>query len=252
MPKKITQEEFIKKAINVHGDKYSYHLVNYVNSEKHVSIWCNTCLKYFYQAPDKHSNGKQGCKDCHLKKSSENNRMTIDDVISKSKLKHGDIFSYEFINYKNQDSIVNLVCKKHNHSFSQTVYAHKFTQYPCSICLHEFQKNKTNAWSHSHWVKTGLSSKNFVAFQLYVLRCWNENEAFHKIGKTFTNIAYRFSGGKMPYNYEIIHVLVDEGLIISKKEDYYKSLNKNNIYNPLIKFNGSAECFINLDIRLIT
>ena len=32
MPKKLTLEEFIEKAINIHGDKYGYDKVIYVNS----------------------------------------------------------------------------------------------------------------------------------------------------------------------------------------------------------------------------
>ena len=252
MPKKLTQEEFITNAITVHGDKYSYHLVNYTGTDNHVDIWCNRCQKSFPQTPYKHTKKEQGCKDCNLKKSSENSRMSIDDVILRSRLKHGDNFSYEFIDYKNQNSVIKLLCKKHNHPFTQSVHGHNYTQYPCPMCLHEFQKEKINAWSHSHWVESGIASDNFVAFQLYVLHCWNEKEDFYKLGKTFISIDYRFSGGKIPYNYEVIHVLVDEGSIISKKEDYYKELNKNHKYKPLIKFSGSNECFSKIDITTIT
>jgi hypothetical protein len=31
MPKKITTEEFVKKAIKIHGDKYNYSKVEYVS-----------------------------------------------------------------------------------------------------------------------------------------------------------------------------------------------------------------------------
>lgn len=251
MPKKQTQEEFIAKAVKVHGDKYSYHLVNYINSDTHVDIWCNTCEKSFPQTPDKHSNGKRGCRDCQYVKASERYRLSMEDVIIRSKIKNGENLSYEFTDYKNQDSVINLVCKKHNFSFNQTVNSHLNSTYPCPICLHEFQQSKNNAWSHSNWVKTGLASKNFVAFQLYILKCWNETEIFYKIGKTYTNIDYRFSGGKMPYIYEIIHVLVDEGLIISEKEHYYQKMYKDYKYKPLIKFSGMNECFSYVDITTI-
>jgi hypothetical protein len=36
--KKLTQEEFIKRSINFHGDKYNYSLVNYINSYTDVKI----------------------------------------------------------------------------------------------------------------------------------------------------------------------------------------------------------------------
>ena len=40
MSKKITNEEFIKKAIEKHGDKYNYDKVEYVNNATKVCILC--------------------------------------------------------------------------------------------------------------------------------------------------------------------------------------------------------------------
>ena len=45
----MTQKEFIEKAILVHGDKYSYEYVEYVNSSTKVTITCKvhgTSYKY--------------------------------------------------------------------------------------------------------------------------------------------------------------------------------------------------------------
>ena len=251
MPKKLTQEKFIENAVAKHGEKYSYHLVNYINTDKHVDIWCNTCKKSFSQTPYRHSKRGQGCLDCSLVEASDRNRMPLEEVLRKCKVKHGDSFSYEFTDYKNQDSIINLVCKKHNFAFTQSVYCHLVAIHACPICFHEWQKAKPNAWSHTNWVATGMASKNFVAFQLYVLRCWNDTEEFYKIGKSYMNINYRFSGKMMPYNYEIVHVLVDKGIIISEKEHYYQKLNKEFKYKPLIKFSGVNECFSHVDITTI-
>lgn len=33
MPKKINKEEFIKKSISVHGNKYDYSKVEYINDK---------------------------------------------------------------------------------------------------------------------------------------------------------------------------------------------------------------------------
>jgi hypothetical protein len=38
--KKLTTEEFIKRAIAVHGDKYDYSKVDYKNKEEKVCIIC--------------------------------------------------------------------------------------------------------------------------------------------------------------------------------------------------------------------
>ena len=40
MPRKKTKEEFIKEAIMVHGNKYDYSKVVYVNCRNKVNILC--------------------------------------------------------------------------------------------------------------------------------------------------------------------------------------------------------------------
>ena len=41
MPKKLTKEEFIRRARKTHGDKYDYSKVVYKNSEEKVCIVCH-------------------------------------------------------------------------------------------------------------------------------------------------------------------------------------------------------------------
>lgn len=63
---KLTTEEFIKKAREVHGDRYDYSKVEYVNSTTKVCIICKE-HGVFEQSPQKHLLG-QGCPNCGLKK----------------------------------------------------------------------------------------------------------------------------------------------------------------------------------------
>ena len=53
---------FIEKAIKIHGDRYSYGNVNYINSHTPVSITCKTHGD-FMQSPTNHLQGK-GCPKC--------------------------------------------------------------------------------------------------------------------------------------------------------------------------------------------
>jgi hypothetical protein len=62
MPKRITIEEFIKKSIKIHGNKYNYDNVNYVNNKKKISIICNKHGE-FKQTPEIHLKGS-GCPKC--------------------------------------------------------------------------------------------------------------------------------------------------------------------------------------------
>ena len=65
--KKYTKEEFSKKAIEVHGNRFDYNLVDYVNTETKVKIFCNKCKEIFFQAPHNHLGGN-GCPVCKLSK----------------------------------------------------------------------------------------------------------------------------------------------------------------------------------------
>ena len=60
----LTQEDFIRNAKAVHGDKYDYSKVVYVNTTQKV---CIICPKHgeFWQQPSNHINQKQGCPKCY-------------------------------------------------------------------------------------------------------------------------------------------------------------------------------------------
>lgn len=64
MCRKLTTEEFIEKAKSVHGYKYDYSSVNYVNNKTKVTLTCKEHGE-FTQTPDHHINRAQGCPLCH-------------------------------------------------------------------------------------------------------------------------------------------------------------------------------------------
>ena len=59
----MKKEDFIRKAKAVHGDKYDYSKVIYVNNKTKVWIICPIHGE-FWQAPDKHIKCRQGCPKC--------------------------------------------------------------------------------------------------------------------------------------------------------------------------------------------
>lgn len=60
---KINTKEFIKKSTLVHGNRYDYSKVKYINSHTKVKIICPD-HGAFEQKPYKHSNEEQGCPSC--------------------------------------------------------------------------------------------------------------------------------------------------------------------------------------------
>lgn len=63
LKKTLTTEEFIKKAKTIHGDKYNYSRVNYVNSRTKIKIICPV-HGVFEQTPNNHLRGC-GCPLCN-------------------------------------------------------------------------------------------------------------------------------------------------------------------------------------------
>ena len=56
---------FIKKAIEVHGNKYDYSNINYIKDSFKINIFCPIHKTYFSQAPQRHLRGN-GCPKCGI------------------------------------------------------------------------------------------------------------------------------------------------------------------------------------------
>ena len=120
--KKLTTEEFINKAKDIHGDKYDYSKVEYVNNKTKVCIICPEHGE-FYQTPRDHLNGS-GCKKCfdNLKRGKKR-QLTTKEFIEKAKLIHGEKYDYSAVKYVNNSSKILIICHEHG-EFLQTPNDH--------------------------------------------------------------------------------------------------------------------------------
>jgi hypothetical protein len=110
----------------VHGNKYDYTKVNYVNNKTKVII---TCPKHgdFDQVPHYHTSGN-GCQRC-----GGNYKSNTKDFIRKAKEKHGDDYDYSKVLYTNNWSKVIIICKKGHDQFYQVPWNH-LKGAGCPIC----------------------------------------------------------------------------------------------------------------------
>lgn len=122
----MTRDEFIQRAIAVHGSKYSYTLVDYVNIKTKVKIVCPD-HGVFEQTPDKHIHGKCGCPQC-----AGNVRLTTDLFIQKARAVHGDKYDYSLVVYKNNRELMPIICPEHG-VFYQSALNHLAGK-GCSLC----------------------------------------------------------------------------------------------------------------------
>ena len=80
---KLTKEKFVEKANKVHGDKYNYSKVEYINSQTKVCIICPIHGE-FWQTPNAHLNGS-GCKKCANKRRADILSKTQEEFLKELK-----------------------------------------------------------------------------------------------------------------------------------------------------------------------
>ena len=128
---KITTEDFITKAKEVHGDKYDYSNVEYVNTNVKVCIICPEHGE-FCQSPHGHLRGR-GCPKCGANKRYKSRTSTTEIFIEKAIKIHGDKYDYSKINYINNHTKVCIVCPEHG-EFWQTPGSHTNIGNGCPLC----------------------------------------------------------------------------------------------------------------------
>ena len=112
----MNTELFVKKSKAIHGDRYNYTLVNYINSKTKVTIICEEHGE-FMQRPDIHIGGGN-CQLCSNKKG-----KTRDGYIEEFILKHGNKYDYSNFNYTNVSDKITIICKEHG-EFKQRCASH--------------------------------------------------------------------------------------------------------------------------------
>ena len=139
----MTTEQFIKKAKQIHENKYDYSKVKYINSVTPICIICPIHGE-FWQKPKEHLNGN-GCIQCYRDKQHELFSDSQQEFIEKAQKIHGNTYDYSKVNYFNNHTKVEIVCPIHG-SFWQTPGHHKSGE-GCPKCatLKKFSINFRNS-----------------------------------------------------------------------------------------------------------
>ena len=164
MNKKVTTEEWIEKAKKVHGDKYDYSKVEYVNNRVPVEIICKT-HGYFKQIPYSHLAGR-GCPECGIINKVLHKTSNTEKWIEKAKKVHGDKYDYSVSKYTKATESIDIICKKHG-LFTQRASDH-LSGYGCPKCGYEkvsadLSSNKENFVKKANSIYNGeYTYDNFV------------------------------------------------------------------------------------------
>jgi len=181
--KKLTTKQFIEKAKLIHGDKYDYSKVNYVNNHTKIIIICKEHGEY-EQIPNSHLN-KKGCSKC-----SNCYKPNTNEWIQKAKLIHGDKYDYSKVDYVNNSTKIKIICKEHG-EFKQQPSAHIDQQQGCYKC------------SNNQYSKMSIDRLNFISKKDNITIQHALNHGEYKIPNTRlkadgyckeTNTIYEFHG----------------------------------------------------------
>ena len=132
---KKTTKQFIEDAKKVHGDKYDYSKVKYINAKTKVCIICPTHGE-FWQSPSAHLRGN-GCVKCK--------GYSTEQFIEEARKVHGDKYDYSKANYSSNTNKVCIICPTHG-EFWQRANTH-LSGKGCPSCGQILSKNENEIFS---------------------------------------------------------------------------------------------------------
>jgi hypothetical protein len=161
----------------MHGDKYDYSRVEYVNAKAKVEI---ICPKHgsFRQPPHHHIKGI-GCPGCKAEKISHALRLTHEEFIERAQAVHGGRYDYSQTRYENGHESITVICPEHG-AFQVEARVHIYQGTGCPEC--------------TEW---GFKVRKPAV--LYYLRVTGPNgNVYYKIGITNRTVDDRFSAADRP------------------------------------------------------
>ena len=126
---------FLKKANEIHHNKYKYDSTNYINTSTPIII---TCPKhgYFVQKPCWHLKG-DGCPKC-----AGNYVLSTEEFIEKAKKIHDNKYDYSKVKYIKSKEKICIICTEHG-EFWQTPNEHLMGN-GCKKCGYKKISNKVS------------------------------------------------------------------------------------------------------------
>ena len=176
--KKLTIDEFIKRAKKIHGSKYNYDTVCYHGMHTKVHI---VCLKHgvFFQTPHNHLKGR-GCPKCSGEYLRNKFSKSRDSFVCEAKKIHGENYDYSEVNYVNAHTKVKIFCKESGQYFYQTPHAHLQGQ-GCPCCREKriFRSRRQNGTFNTSKIQDELYLKLKEKFgEKDVKREYNDDERY--------------------------------------------------------------------------
>lgn len=139
-----TQEWFLQKAKEIHGDKYDYSKSVYVKNHENLTIVCHEKDRYgfehgeFLMTPNNHlhKSNPQGCPKCGREKSIKSRTIPFEKYVSLASTVHNGKYIYDPSSYANTYSFIDITCPIHG-VFNQKASNHLWMCQGCPKCANQ-------------------------------------------------------------------------------------------------------------------
>jgi len=155
--------EFIKKAKEIHKNKYDYSLVEYKSLKKNIIVIC-PIHGQFIQRAGLHLI-TNGCNECNIdNKIYHKRKKTKEKFIEESNIIHNNIYSYKKVKYINNKTKVIITCPVHG-DFEQKPLQHLNLHQGCKKCMIEtYTKTKEKFIEESNIIHNNIYSYKKVKY----------------------------------------------------------------------------------------
>ena len=194
-----TTENFIEKAKKIHGDKYDYSKVEYINARTKVCIICPEHGE-FWQTPNSHLQGSK-CNKCNnIWDKRKEERINTENFIEKCKNIFGDIYNYDKVNIVDSKTKIIITCPKHG---DINILPHNFIYRGCPKCNKEKsiiklkeknEKNRELKKTYSFIEKIKKQKENLRKKENEIINICNK---IHKNKYDYSKVAYKNSKTKI-------------------------------------------------------
>lgn len=247
----IGKNNFIKRATEIHGEKYDYSKVIYVNNCTKVTIICPEHGE-FVCSPKRHLEKSTGCKVCgigaiNMQSFIKRRCNTIEWFLESAVSIHGDKYDYSLCHdiIPTSSTKMPIICKVHG-VFNQRAGNHINSKQGCLKCYNENRKGRGIGGYRPEYFDQFPEFKK-VPGVLYVAEMNHKNDNFLKVGITRKGgVKERFyfkskNGTKISPIIEYHTTLFDA---FQKEQELLQLLAPYRFF-PNRKFGGYTECFKN-------
>ncbi len=180
-------EDFIKKAIEKHGNVYDYSQVKYMEGRNKVLLGCSKHGN-FRIGVKAHLSGV-GCPSCKLEIKSNSQMKPTQQFIDEARNIHGYKYDYSKVNYTGNHNDIYIICPEHGGFWQQPVN-HLSDGNGCPKCGHisssvKLKKSQDDFIKDAimiHGDKYDYTCVNYINANLKVsIKCKIHNEIFQQI-----------------------------------------------------------------------